>query len=121
MANGLDQYLAARLAAGSVLQVVTDPHKADAIMTDHVGENFEKSLDDIFGTVPAAKGSSDTTPTFARLQGGQRSRGTYFLVERKTRDVLWSDEENPRDNTVKETRRIAARIADRLTKAMAGK
>jgi hypothetical protein len=53
--------------------------------------------------------------------GGQRSRGTFFLVNRKTRDVLWSDEENPTGNSVKETRRIAGRIADHLAKAIGGK
>src|SRR5450631_715542 len=55
MANGMDQYLAGRLTAGSVIQVVTDPHKADAVFTDHVGEAFEKSLDDLFGAVPVDK------------------------------------------------------------------
>lgn len=120
MANGLDQYLAARLTAGSVLQVVTDPQKADAVLTDHVGESFEKTLDDLYGTAPAAKGG-DATQTFARVGGGQRSRGTFFLVERKTRDVLWSDEESPTGNSPKETRRIAGRVADRLAKALKGK
>ena len=42
MANGLDQYLASRLTSESVFQVVTDPKKADAVLTDHVGEGFEQ-------------------------------------------------------------------------------
>src|SRR5678809_764458 len=37
MAGGLDQYLALQLTSGGVLQVVTDPKKADAILTDGIG------------------------------------------------------------------------------------
>jgi len=126
MANGLDQYLASSLTSESVLQVVTDPKKADAVLTDHVGEGFERSLDDLYGsTTPKAdkdddkdKKSDSDTVTFARVGGGQRSRGTYFLVDRNTRDVLWSDQELAKDNTVKETRRAAAHIAGRLAKAL---
>jgi len=118
MANGMDQYLAGRLTAGSVIQVVTDPKKADAVLSDHVGETFEKSMDDLYGAVLASK---DASPAFARVGGGQRSRGTFFLVDRKTRDILWSDEEVPNGTSPKETRRIAARIADHLGKVLKGK
>ncbi len=123
MSNGLDQYLASSLTSDSVFQVVTDPKKADAVLTDHVGENFEQRLDELYGsTAPKAEKDKDDkngdTTTFARVGGGQRSRGTYFLVDRNTRDVLWSDQELPKDNTVKETRRTAAHIANRLAKAL---
>ena len=120
MANGLDQYLAARLTASSVIQVVADPQKADAVFTDHVGEAFEKSMDDLYGSIPAQKDGAAAS-TFARVGGGVRSRGTYFLVDRKTRDILWSDEENPKGTDPKETRRIAGRIADHLGKLLTGK
>lgn len=125
MANGLDQYLASRLTSESVFQVVTDPRKADAILTDHVGEGLEKNLDDLYGAAVKKDDKDKATgsdSTFARVQGGgQRSRGTYFLVDRNTRDVLWSDEEIPKDNTVKETRRLAMRISARLAKALGNK
>jgi hypothetical protein len=123
MSNGLDQYLASSLTSDSVFQVVTDPKKADAVLTDHVGETFEQSLDELYGptTPKAEKGKddkTDDTTTFAHVSGGQRSRGTYFLVDRNTRDVLWSDQEPAKDSSVKETRRVAARIANRLAKAL---
>jgi hypothetical protein len=130
MANGLDQYLASRLTSESVFQVVTDPKKADAVLTDHVGESFEKSLNDLYGSVvPVQEKDKDgkgkdggSEPAgFARVGGSQRTRGTYFLVDRNTRDVLWSGEEVPKDNTAKETRRVAARIANRLAKALGEK
>src|SRR5579863_5206571 len=34
MGNGMDQYLANQLTTAGVFQVVTDPKKADAILTD---------------------------------------------------------------------------------------
>src|SRR4029077_17872250 len=49
MAGGLDQYLALRLYSGGVLQVVTDPQKADAILTDGIGTRFEESLTELYG------------------------------------------------------------------------
>ena len=44
MSNGLDQFLAIRLTSGTVMQVVTDPQKADAILTDRIGASFEEKL-----------------------------------------------------------------------------
>jgi hypothetical protein len=121
MSGGLDQYLAVRLTNGEILQVVTDPQKADAIFTDHVGETFEKSLDDLYGAVPKDADNKASTPDFARVGGGQRSRGTFFLVDRKTRDVVWSDEEAPKGTSPTEMRRIAERVSGRLAKAIKGK
>ena len=119
MTGGLDEYLAVRLTTGVILQVVTDPQKADAVLTDHLGEGFKKSFDELYGDAPAA--NSDSAPTFARVGGGQRSKGTFFLVERKTRDVVWSDDERPRGNSADEMRRVANRIADHLSKATKSK
>ena len=122
MSGGLDQYLAVRLTNGEILQVVTDPQKADAIFTDHVGETFEKSLDDLYGVVPKTSDSDSAASSgFARVGGGQRSRGTFFLVDRKTRNVVWSDEEAPKGSSPAEMRRIAERVSGRLSKAIKGK
>jgi hypothetical protein len=120
MSNGLDQYLAVRLTAGEILQVVTDPQKADAVFTDHVGETFEKNLDDLYGAAQKAD-ENNSTESFARVGGSQRSKGTFFLVERKTRDVVWSDEESPKGTSATEMRRIADRVSTRLSKAIKGK
>jgi hypothetical protein len=119
MSGGLDEYLAVRLTTGVILQVVTDPQKADAVLTDHLGESFKKSFDDLYGAAPPAPG--DSGQTFARVGGGQRSKGTFFLVERKTRDVVWSDDERPKGNSADELRRVANRIAEHLNKAIKGK
>lgn len=48
MGSGMDQYLASRLTRGGVLQVVTDPAKADALLTDHLGAAFEASIKELY-------------------------------------------------------------------------
>src|SRR6476469_11172756 len=60
MAGGLDQYLALQLSSGGILQVVTDPKKADAILTDGIGTRLEDSLTELYGApVQADKSDKD--------------------------------------------------------------
>jgi len=47
MRLGFDQYLANQLAQSGLLRVVTDPKKADGVLTDHLGESFEAKLDEL--------------------------------------------------------------------------
>ena len=122
MSSGLDQYLAVRLTTASVLQVVADPRNADAVLTDHIGQGFEDQLDEIYGAKP--KGEDDkngSTTEFARPVSGGRSRGAIFLVNRKTRDVLWSVYERPKGTAPADLNRTADRIGDKLAKAVKGK
>jgi hypothetical protein len=129
MGSGLDQYLAVGLTTGAVLQVVTDPQKADAIFTDHLGENFEAKLDDLYGsqkkaeakTDAKADGKSDAKSTESqapRVQAGSRGRGAAFLVDRKTREVLWSVYDRPKDGSPDALKRSADRIVEKLAKAI---
>src|SRR5208337_4611798 len=48
MSKGLDQYLANRLANDHLFQVVTDPKRADAFLTDRIGESLQSKLEEIF-------------------------------------------------------------------------
>ncbi len=48
MGGGMDQFLANQLATAGIFEVVTDPKKADAIISDNVGEAFEQKLDDLY-------------------------------------------------------------------------
>jgi hypothetical protein len=127
MSNGLDQYLAVQLTAGSVLQVVTDPKKADAILTDHLGETFEQTLADLYSNKPAASDKADGTDdaavtSFARSgMQGQKGRGAIFLVDRKTHDVLWSVYELPKDNRPDGLKRTAGKISGKLAQSIKGK
>jgi hypothetical protein len=122
MSSGLDQYLAVRLTTASVLQVVADPRNADAVLTDHIGQSFEDRLDEMYGVKPKAEDDKNgSTPEFARITSGARSRGAIFLVNRKTRDILWSAYEPPKGTAPADLNRTADRIADKLAKAIKGK
>jgi hypothetical protein len=55
MGGGMDQYMANQITTAGVFEVVTDPKKADAIITDNVGEAFQKKLDDLYPPPPAPK------------------------------------------------------------------
>jgi hypothetical protein len=120
MAGGLDQYLALQLTSRGVLQVVTDPKKADAILTDGIGARLEESLTAIYGA-PVDKDKSDKAGTteFAHpvMQRLSNSRGVVFLVNRSSRDVLWSTFERPKSAQPEELKHAAAKIVDRLAKA----
>src|ERR1700733_2515865 len=61
MGGGMDQYLANQLTSSGVFEVVTDPKKADAIVTDNVGEAFQKKLDDLYPPPPAPKKEAEAT------------------------------------------------------------
>ena len=97
MTGGLDQYLADWLTREHVMQVVTDPRAADAVLTDRLGDAFEQRMAEIH---PPVKDKDDKDKT----EGGgvthnafrtTGAKGTIFLVDAKTRAVLWSDHENP--------------------------
>jgi len=121
MAGGLDQYLALRLTSEGVLQVVTDPQKADAILTDGIGARLEQSLTELYGA-PANKDKAekkDDNAEFAHpaMQPLSRSRGIVFLVNRTSRDVLWSTFERPKNTQPEALRHAAEKIVGRLAKA----
>src|SRR5215467_5804839 len=48
MSGGLDQYLAVAITNGGVFKVVTDPQKAEAVFTDHIGVSLEQSLHELY-------------------------------------------------------------------------
>lgn len=118
MAGGLDQYLAAWLTREHVMQVVTDPKAADAVLTDRLGDTFEQKMAEIH---PPAKDKADKTdktdssitthPAFRT----SATRGTIFLVDAKSRAVLWSDHEKPPSSVSdKSLNREAERIVKKL-------
>lgn len=130
MTGGLDQYLALQLTSQGVLQVVTDPKKADAILTDGIGARLEESLTQLYGAPvdkpevdkdkpekeKSDKAASDdfTHPAMRPLSG---SRGVVFLVNRTSRDVLWSTFERPKNTQPEELKHAAEKIVGRLAKA----
>src|SRR5437762_10174294 len=88
MAGGLDQHLANRLSG--VLRVVTDPKLADAVFTDRLGEPFEKKLAELYpAPVDPDKEDKDDNKRNAPASSFGLGRGTIFLVDLKSRAVVW--------------------------------
>lgn len=141
MAHGFEQYLANTLTNEHVFVIVTDPKMADAVLTDHIGEALQERLD-VMLTVPppekpdpkdgeksgteepkAGHTSSLADPQNKLTSPGASStvghgKGTVFLVDAKSRQVLWSTYELPKDATARESDRIASAIVSRLKKDM---
>ena len=182
MNHSLDQFIASRLTRMHVFQVVTDPAKADAVITDQVGEQLEDRMADLFPapkttketeaaetakseaakpetakpetakpdaakpaeapkpgdtakTEEAAKPSDSASksaaasryvpkPIFGDTANKPEKRGymstsghghgTIFLVDVKSRQVLWSAFDRPKSSTPRELDHTAARIVQRL-------
>jgi len=119
MANGLDQYLAQRLSSDHVMKVVADPKIADVVLTDRLGEAFEQKLAEIRPT--NAKKDDDKDKDDTRTHAAFRSskgKGTIFLVDTRSREVIWSDYEKvPDSNSSDVLNREAERIAKKLQTA----
>lgn len=115
MANGLDQYLAQQLTSDHVLKVVADPKIADVVLTDRLGEAFEQQLAAIRATDQTKDDKDkDDTRTHAAFRSST-GRGTIFLVDAKSRQVLWSDYEKvPYSSSSDTLHQEAERIAKKL-------
>jgi hypothetical protein len=126
MSSGLDQFLAIKLTTGSVMQVVTDPLKADVVFTDAIGRAFEGKLDELYGQKSKSddkdsKDNKDSMNSSPRISPASRGKGAIFLVDRKTRDVVWSTYAKPKGSTPDDMNRIAGEIAAKLEKDRKGK
>ncbi len=132
MANGLDQFLANRLNSDHVFQIVTDPKRADAVFTDQIGEGFQMKLEELFPTPESEKPAKpkpektddETNPllgdTVNKLSSPEanssfgRAKGTVFLVDAKSRQVVWSVYQLSKAGTPKEMDRTATDIVSRI-------
>jgi hypothetical protein len=138
MSRGFDQYLANRLTNDHVLQVVTSPKAADAVFTDRIGEAFETQMAELFPPPPAekppaaaaAKKDSKEEPRGFALPGDAankqsnpslnsafgRGKGMVFLVDVKSRQVVWSAYAPPKGLSLTDLDHSAADIVTRLKK-----
>ena len=140
MSSGLDQFLASRLTSEGLVQVVTDPLKADAVLTDKVGEALERKMHELYDPKPeppkpdpaaeakkdeetkekeskdAAKAAEATRMARAGQSSWGRGRGSIFLVQRSTGNVIWSTVGQPKDSSTPEVRKTAAKITAQLKK-----
>jgi len=121
MANGFDQFLAIRLTTGVVLQVVTDPQKADGLLTDRIGTAFEQKLNEIYGPKVKDKDADTDDSSRPTMSPLSRAKGAIFLVDRKSRNVVWSTYERPKNNSPDEMNHVADKVAGKLFKDLKGK
>jgi hypothetical protein len=140
MGSSLDQYLANRLTSEHVFQVVTDPKLADAVFTDRIGAAFEEKLADLLAAPPAQPAPSQPEPTEASPPSFRppitetvnklsnpasnssfgRGKGTIFLVDRKSRQVIWSVYEPPKGSAGPLLDKGALDIVSRLKRDLKG-
>jgi hypothetical protein len=131
MAHGLEQYVANTLTEENVFVVVTDPKLADAVLTDHVDAGLQLKLDNLLAPLtekPKKEGEKIDGPKGTLFEPANkldnpadtstvgRSKGTVFLVGTKSRHVLWSMYNLPKDSSSKEMDRIASAIVSRIRK-----
>jgi hypothetical protein len=112
MTGGLDQYLAGQITRDHVMQVVADPKIADVILTDRLNEAFGDTL----AKLHPREDDPDTTEQIVHHSFRSSSnKGTIFLVDAKSREVIWSDYENPgRNASAARLNRAAGRIVKKL-------
>jgi len=129
MSSSLEQYIANHLTRDGVLQVVTDPAQADAILTGEIGPGFEQKLDELYPPPPnetdaTTEDDAGTTELVLQNTGRPavssfaRGRGNVFLVGRQSGQVLWSFYHLPKNSTSKQLNRAANRIVDELRKTL---
>lgn len=122
MSGNLDQFLAVRLNASNVFLVVTDPKKADAVFTERIGVNFEDALKDLYASdgkdQKEKKADEYSRPTMKPLTNG---KGSLFLVDRKTKNVVWSVYDKPKSNRSEDVNQLAQKIVNKLEKDVKGK
>lgn len=132
MPNGLEQFIANQLTSRGLMTVVTDPNLADALFTDTVGTGFEKRYLELYPPPeppkeaeedeekPQSRGSSISASLdvkdakMERPSSFGRGKGTIFLVDRRTKTVLWSAYVRPKTSLPKDLNRAAKTIADRI-------
>lgn len=141
MGNSLDQYLAIRLTSEHVFQVVTDAKLADAVFTDRIGAAFEEKLADLLAPAAAAQpaptqpASTEASSPSARPpiietvnklsspaanSSFGRGKGTIFLVDRKSKEVIWSVYEPPKGSAGPQLDKGALDIVSHLKRDLKG-
>jgi hypothetical protein len=135
MANGFDQYLANRLREVPQIRVVADPSKADAVFTDRLGATFENKLEEWADAQKQKQEEANVPPADAAAAPSRegfkfapkvvsnlsRGRGTYFLVDRRSRIVLWSIYSKAKNSQPNSLNSNAGHVAEKLAKDFTGK
>lgn len=148
MRHGLDQYIASHIAREHLCEVTSDPARADAIFTDGLGDSLQQQLEKLHHTpkpeepkpaetVQSDKSASDKDesdtkekpaspktfrdpePPHASTFG--KGKGTLFVVDSRSRVVLWSVYEKPVASNPHSLDGSAKRVVHQLKQDLAGK
>jgi hypothetical protein len=116
MSNGLDQYLSNRLSSTGVVWIVLDPARADAIFTDRLDETFWSWLNARYPLQSKAPlpAQGDDLRAGDLMGANSRIRGNLFLVDPKSRLVLWSCYDQAKSTSADELDHVAMRVTKRL-------
>lgn len=132
MEGALDQYIAQEASAVGVVSVTVDPKMAKAILTDRIDANFLAGMDELFPLPGVEEESSEEEEeTSDSVETGlqkprpanralSRPHGTLFLVDAKTRRVLWSTFLGDYDRSPKKLNGEAKSVVQRMMAAMNG-
>lgn len=138
MGNGLDQYIADGLTSRHLYQVVTDPKRADAVFTDQIGPGLEQRLLELYPPEPKEEPKKDEdkskeTSALPGLSGERkydgskplstfsRGKGNVFLVELKSRRVIWSVYIRSKRSLPEDMHLTGRRIVEALERDVRGK
>jgi hypothetical protein len=122
MQSGLDQFLANRITNSGSIWVVLDPARADAIMTDRLDEGFWAWLNSRYPLVSKAPaGQGDDLRAKTMIEASAKVRGTVFLIDPKSRLVLWSSYAQTRTSSPDALDQVAQRVTKQLTSSLGGK
>ena len=118
MPGGFEQHLASRIVNDHVYQVVTDPKLADAVFTDQLSDAFLYKLDHINTPPPPASASGSisamSNAEAPHASSFSRGKGTLFLVDAKSKQVVWSIYEKPKDTLPATLNKTAKKIVEKL-------
>jgi hypothetical protein len=119
MAHALNEHLASHITSDRLMWVVLEPANADTVLTDTLDENFWTWLGRNY-PAPTANGNSAANhgTAFRGAESASLKRdGTVFLVDPRSRLVMWSTYSLPKNTSPDELDRTAVRIAKVLKSA----
>ena len=128
MKAGFDQHLANRITAASLFRVVTDPAKADAVITDRIGKTFEDQMKELYPPAAPAEPvkekekEEDSSSDFPSIRAEERPRatsmgtatGTLFVVDKRSGQVIWSTYARPKTYTAKDLDKSAGEVVKQI-------
>ncbi|MBI1354570.1 MAG: hypothetical protein GC160_09500 [Acidobacteria bacterium] len=130
MQHAFDQYLAEAVNGADALSVTVDPKRASSMMTERIDATFLAALEELFPEQKPAKDEDDKDVKSKESIEGRfqlarpknrpqgRPQGTLFLVDVKTRRVIWSTYMGEVDPEPKALHKEAERVVEDITALM---